>query len=196
MLGIYIPSWFGAMAFTVCFYGWAIFELIVNLRFWKSGSQNRDRFSRYLIIGGMLVGFVLSITTAGFVHSLDITTARPQVFYVGLIVMVGGLVFRWVAIRQLGAFFVPEVVIQPGQKVFQGGLYRSLRHPSYTGTLITVIGYGLALTNWLSLLIMVTVFLKIYTVRMVVEESALLEAFGDEYRQYMLRTRRIIPFLF
>jgi len=196
MLGFYAPSLFGAIAFTVCFYGWAAFEVIVNLRLWRRGSQNRDRFSRYLIIGGVLMGFTLSVLAASFLHLLDITTFRPQVFYAGLLLMVAGLAFRYVAIRQLGAFFVPEVVIQPGQRVFQGGLYRYLRHPSYTGTLITVIGYGLALTNWLSLLIMLTVFFKVYLVRMLVEESALVEAFGEEYRNYMRRTKRIIPFLF
>jgi protein-S-isoprenylcysteine O-methyltransferase Ste14 len=196
MLGLYLPSPLGTLAFTICFYGWAIFELVVNLRFWKSGSQNRDRFSRYLIIGGMLVGFTLAVLAASFIHVLDITAYRPQVFYLGLALMVGGLVFRFIAIRQLGAFFVPEVVIQPGQRVFQGGLYRTLRHPSYTGTLVTVIGYGLALTNWLSLLTMLIVFFTIYTVRMNVEEAALLEAFGDEYRTYLHRTKRIIPFVY
>jgi protein-S-isoprenylcysteine O-methyltransferase Ste14 len=196
MLGFYTPSFFGAIAFTLCFYGWAAFELIVNLRLWRRGSQNRDRFSRYLIIGGVLVGFTLSILAAHFLPMLDITGLRPQVFYTGILLMVTGLIFRWVAIRQLGAFFVPEVVIQPGQRVYQGGLYRHLRHPSYTGTLITVIGYGLALTNWLSLLIMLTVFFKVYLVRMLVEEAALVEAFGEDYRSYMRRTKRIIPFLF
>lgn len=195
MLGFYVPSALGALAFAICFYGWAAFELWVNLKGWRGGSANRDRFSRYLIIGGMLVGFMLAVAAANWLHIADITSLRPQVFYAGLALMLGGLVFRWVAIRQLGQFFVPEVVIQPGQHVIDRGLYRYLRHPSYTGTLLTVVGYGLALTNWLSLFIMLTVFLKIYLVRMLVEESALVEAFGDEYRQYMRRTKRIIPFI-
>jgi len=192
---IYLPSTFGALAFTVIFYGWAAFELWVNLKAWGSGSTNRDRFSRYLIIGGMLVGFALSVTAANWLHMLDIVAFRSEVFYSGLTLMVVGLVFRFIAIRQLGQYFVPEVVIQPGHRVVDKGLYRYLRHPSYSGTLITVLGYGLALTNWLSVLIMLTVFFKIYMVRMLVEESALTEALGDEYRQYMRRTKRIIPFV-
>jgi len=179
----------------VIFYGWAAFELWVNLKAWGSGSTNRDRFSRYLIIGGMLVGFALSVTAANWLHMLDIVAFRSEVFYSGLTLMVVGLVFRFIAIRQLGQYFVPEVVIQPGHRVVDKGLYRYLRHPSYSGTLITVLGYGLALTNWLSVLIMLTVFFKIYMVRMLVEESALTEALGDEYRQYMRRTKRIIPFV-
>jgi protein-S-isoprenylcysteine O-methyltransferase Ste14 len=91
---------------------------------------------------------------------------------------------------------VPEVVIQPGQRVLDQGLYRYLRHPSYMGTFITVFGYGLALTNWLSLLVMLVLPGLAYGYRMRVEEAALLEAFGEDYRAYMRRTKRLIPFIF
>ncbi len=195
ILGIYVPSIFGAVAFSACFYGWALFELGVNLRFWRAGSQTRDRLSRYLILGGMLFGFMLAVSAANIAHFADITFLRPGVFYSGLGLMVGGLVLRWYAIRQLGQYFVPEVVIQPGQRVIDTRLYRYVRHPSYTGVFITVFGYGLALTNWLSLLIMLAVAGSIFTVRMLVEEAALAEAFGEEYRSYMRRTKRIIPFI-
>ena len=195
MIGFYTPSPFGFVAFTLCFLGWALFELGVNLRQGRSGSTNHDRFSRYLIIAGMAVGFMAALLAANFFHLADSVTARPFVFYLGLLLMIAGLVLRTYAIRQLGQFFVPEVVVQPGQRIYQDGLYRYLRHPSYTGTLITVFGYGLALTNWISLLIMLTVFFTVYTIRIVVEEAALLEAFGDEYRRYMKRTKRLIPFV-
>ncbi len=195
MLGLYVPSVAGALAFAVCFYGWAAFELWVNLKAGRQGSTNRDRFSRYLIIGGMLVGFMSAVSAANWLPGADILFFREQVFYAGLVLMLVGLALRWVAIRQLGRYFLPEVIIQPGHRVFDGGLYRYLRHPSYTGTLITVVGYGLALTNWASLLIMLIVYFIIYLVRIQIEEAALQEALGDEYRIYMRRTHRIIPFI-
>lgn len=195
MLGFYVPSVFGAAAFTACFYGWAVFELVVNLRWWRHGSHNRDRYSRYLIIGGMLTAFTLAVGAASAAGFADIAFARPWVFYSGLALMIAGLLFRGYAIRLLGRYFVPEVVIQPGQRVVQAGIYGYIRHPSYTGTFITVLGYGLALTNWLSLLIMLAIAGAIYNVRMNIEEAALIEAFGEQYRAYMRRTRRIIPFI-
>jgi len=69
------------------------------------------------------------------------------------------------------------------------------RHPSYTGTFITILGYGLTLTNSLSLAVMLIVPGALYGFRIWVEEAALLEAFGEEYRAYMRRTKRIIPFV-
>jgi protein-S-isoprenylcysteine O-methyltransferase Ste14 len=110
--------------------------------------------------------------------------------------MVAGAVFRLYAIRQLGRYFVPEVTIQPGQRVVDQGLYRYLRHPSYTGTFITILGYALALGNWLSLAVMLLVSGLVYGLRMRIEEAALVEAFGAEYQAYMRRTKRLIPFIF
>jgi protein-S-isoprenylcysteine O-methyltransferase Ste14 len=80
--------------------------------------------------------------------------------------------------------------------VVDQGLYRYLRHPSYTGTFITIVGYGLALTNALSLAVMLALPGLDYTFRMRVEEAALCEAFGDKYRDYMRRSKRLVQFIF
>lgn len=195
MSGIYFPSPSVWIAFSACFFGWAAFELLVNLRRWQGGSANRDKFSRYLIIVGMLLAFALAVN-ATRAHAFDVTALRPQVFYSGLALMIGGLALRLAAIWHLGRFFTAEVVIQPGQRLISAGLYRHVRHPSYTGTLISVLGCGLALTNWLSLLIMVGIAAVPYSRRMQLEERALEEAFGDEYRDYMRRTKRLIPLIY
>ena len=152
MSGFYIPSAAGGALFAGCFAVWALFETWTNLKTWPAGSLNRDQLSRYVIIVVMWVSFVLAVV-ATWAHAFDLIVARPQLFYLGLALMAAGLAFRAYAIRQLGRYFTPEVTVQPGQRVVERGLYRYLRHPSYTGTFITILGFGLALTNGLSLLI-------------------------------------------
>ena len=195
MSGFYIPSAGGGALFAVCFAAWALFEAWTNLKTWPAGSLNRDQLSRYVIIAAMGVSFMLAMA-ATWAHAFDLTLARPGIFYLGLALMAAGLVFRAYAIRQLGRYFTPEVTVQPGQRVLDGGLYRYLRHPSYTGTFVTILGFGLALTNGLSLLIMLALPGLAYAYRMRVEESALCAAFGDQYRDYMRRTKRLIPFIY
>jgi protein-S-isoprenylcysteine O-methyltransferase Ste14 len=80
--------------------------------------------------------------------------------------------------------------------VVDRGAYRYVRHPSYTAGLILFIGVGLALGNWLSLLVLTLVVGLVYGYRVRVEERALLAVLGDPYRQYMMRTQRFVPFLF
>lgn len=191
---LYAPSALGAVLFSLCFFGWAAFELVVNLRLWQPGSVDRDGWTRVAIIGGMLLAFALAVA-ATRVTALGFGAGRGAVFYVGLALMGAGLALRAAAIAQLGRYFVPEVAIQPGQRVLDRGLYRYLRHPSYTGTFITIVGYALALGNWLSVAVMLVVPGLVYGWRMRVEEAALTEAFGDEYRAYMRRTKRLLPFI-
>lgn len=194
MLPLYSPSLVGQVAFNFCFLTWVLLELWVNLRPNQPGSTQRDFLSRYAILGSMMVAFAL----AGLATSLDrweVGAGRAAVFYSGLFLMLVGLLVRWLAIRQLGRYFVPEVAIQPGQPLLETGLYRYVRHPAYTGSFITIVGYGLALTNWFSLLLMVAVPAPAWAFRILVEERALLDAFGPAYGAYMQRTWRLIPFV-
>ena len=191
---LYSPSPLGAVLFIACFLAWAALEVAANLRRGHPGSINRDRWSRAAIIGGMVLALTLAVT-ATRAAAFDFAAGRAAIFYLGLTLMAGGMVLRVWAIAQLGRFFVPEVAIQPGQRVFDRGLYRYLRHPSYAGTFVTILGYGLALGNWLSLAVMLVIPGLVYGWRMRVEEAALTEAFGDEYRAYLRRTKRMIPFI-
>jgi protein-S-isoprenylcysteine O-methyltransferase Ste14 len=74
--------------------------------------------------------------------------------------------------------------------------YRYIRRPSYTGTLMTLVGIALVLRNWAGLLALMGCTAVAYSYRITVEERALTAALGEPYKQYMQRTRRIVPFLF
>ena len=75
------------------------------------------------------------------------------------------------------------------------GPYRLVRHPSYTGVLITFIGLGLAVQSGGALLVLLVVFGVSFGYRMLVEERTLLSELGPDYASYMKRTKRLIPFL-
>jgi protein-S-isoprenylcysteine O-methyltransferase Ste14 len=123
-----------------------------------------------------------------------ITTHRTILFVVGLILLWTGLGLRWYSILALGTSFTTEVATRPGQRVMKSGPYRLIRHPSYTGGILTLLGIVVCCLNWLSLAALVPV-LAGYAYRIQVEEEALADGLGDEYRQYMRRTRRLIPFI-
>jgi protein-S-isoprenylcysteine O-methyltransferase Ste14 len=62
--------------------------------------------------------------------------------------------------------------------------------------MLMYLGTGLALTNWLSVLVMVILGGLGYAYRVRVEERALASALGQSYREYMQRTKRFVPFIF
>jgi protein-S-isoprenylcysteine O-methyltransferase Ste14 len=108
--------------------------------------------------------------------------------------MIAGLTVRWWAIRALGRSFTLIVATQPGQEVVDRGPYRLVRHPSYSGSLITILGVLVACGNLLSLLGLVPALIG-YTYRIRLEEQTLTKNLGEAYRSYMRHTRRLIPFL-
>lgn len=114
-------------------------------------------------------------------------------FVVGELLFIAGLALRFWAVLTLGRFFKVTVSIQDQHRVIRSGPYRLLRHPSYTGLLVALLGLGLALGTWLGLLAIVVLPLIGVLVRIRVEESVLIDALGSEYLAYAAETRRLIP---
>jgi protein-S-isoprenylcysteine O-methyltransferase Ste14 len=72
----------------------------------------------------------------------------------------------------------------------------TVRHPSYTGALMAFLGLALCLANLASLAMMVVPVFLVFLRRMQVEDGALLQALRDPYRDYMKRTKRLIPAIY
>jgi protein-S-isoprenylcysteine O-methyltransferase Ste14 len=155
-----------------------------------------DRGSYFVLIGSIIVGAAI-----GFPLAIDWTVEaipwlRPQVTIAGFVLILLGGGLRWWAILTLGRYFTFDVAVRSAQPVVQSGPYRFVRHPAYSGTLLSLFGIGLALANWASILAIVAggVVGLLYRVR--VEEQALTDALGQPYVDYMRRTKRFIPFIF
>ena len=159
-----------------------------------AGATLKDRGSRIVVVVSVGIGIALAANLAFAVPEAAIAAPRRLVPLAGIALMVGGEVFRLYAIRSLGRYFTFVVALHPGQRVVESGPYRLIRHPSYTGSLVTLFGMCLAMANWLSLLGMIPVALG-YWYRIRVEERALVEGLGEEYRAYVRRTKRIIPYI-
>jgi len=71
-----------------------------------------------------------------------------------------------------------------------------IRHPAYAGTILTILGLGLAMTNWVSILVLLICNLPGYLYRIHVEEQALRINLGQPYVMYMQRSKRLIPFVY
>jgi protein-S-isoprenylcysteine O-methyltransferase Ste14 len=115
------------------------------------------------------------------------------VIFAAFALIVAGLIVRWTAILSLGKAFSVNVAIRSGQRLYQSGLYRIVRHPSYSGMLLCLVGIALATQNWYSASIVIVLPTLALLYRIHVEEIALIEAFGEQYRLYCQGTRRLIP---
>lgn len=187
------------VAITVLFFvtagGWEAFEiaLVVRDRARGKGATGRDRGTRltnFVVIAGTL-GAAGALTAVRSLH----TPAPNGLMAAGLLVMWAGLALRIWSISVLGPAFRTTVEVDPEQPVVTSGPYGLLRHPSYTGLLVIVAGFGLGLGEWLSLAVCLVVPSFAVVRRIQVEEAEMVGVLGDAYRDYQSRTKRLIPFV-
>jgi protein-S-isoprenylcysteine O-methyltransferase Ste14 len=159
-------------------------------------SQGQDRGSFPLIIRGIWIAIAMAFICAGAVPFALIRNGQVACFWAGIFFMVAGALFRRHCFKMLGDHFRPAVTVVPDQPVIDRGAYKWIRHPSYLAAILMFLGIGLALANWISIAVVVIIPATAYGYRIHVEEQALLETLGTPYREYMNRTKRLIPFLF
>jgi protein-S-isoprenylcysteine O-methyltransferase Ste14 len=168
----------------------------VILGFWKRAdkgstrSEDRGSLRLLLLVIGTSVGVAIVFESIGICR---LHGSRMVYHALALGLLLGGLAIRWSSIITLGRLFTVDVAIHRDHALVDSGLYKYIRHPSYTGLLMAFLGLGVSFTNWLSLgAIVVPITLAVLN-RISKEEAALREALGDSYEAYCTRTKRLIP---
>ncbi|MGD1899694.1 MAG: methyltransferase family protein [Phormidesmis sp.] len=111
-------------------------------------------------------------------------------------IMVCGLSLRYWAARVLGEFYTRTLQTVADQKIIDKAPYSVVRHPGYLGTFLLSIGAGLALMNWLVLVVSVAIEMTAKAYRIRVEEQMLTTTFGDEFDEYVSKTWKLLPYLY
>ena len=196
---IYTNAGAAGLFLTACLI-WNVPEMIGAIKQTAKVSRKeasvRDRGSMGILIGLQWVGLALNFLLGWLFPAAAIPWYRTTLFLLGVTLILLGVALRWYAIWTLGNYFTRDVAVSTDQKVVQNGPYRYIRHPAYSGTFLTMVGVGLAMTNWASLVALLTCVLLGHMYRVRVEEKALIHTIGQPYVEYMHRTRRFIPLVF
>lgn len=117
-------------------------------------------------------------------------------------VALGGIIFAlalWVFRRshkELGRNWSITLEIRERHALICAGPYAVIRHPMYTSFMLMGLGQAFLLSNWVAGLAGLIGFAILFFLRVDKEERMMLENFGPQYRAYMERTKRIIPYLY
>jgi protein-S-isoprenylcysteine O-methyltransferase Ste14 len=115
------------------------------------------------------------------------------VFLPGAAMSVASFVVRRAAIRALGRFWSLHVEMREGHEFITSGPFAYARHPVYFSMILETLGLALMLGSWITLGLVLLIFVPTLIARVRLEEHALVEKFGDAYRQYMQATPAILP---
>jgi protein-S-isoprenylcysteine O-methyltransferase Ste14 len=196
-------------AFTAIF--WTLLGLMFLMRFWfgfrvwrtgerltaERGAHQREGFWTHV------VGYVFHLLLGALVLYLWLQGGSLRRFAfpapdwlrwagVGLGIMSVGL-FAWTH-QTLGQLWSSYLQLRTGHRLITHGPYARIRHPMYSAILGWIMSLGFVAANWTPF-----VFAALGTLNVILrikgEEKMMLEQFGDEYPEYMKRTRRLFPMI-
>ena len=173
--------------------------------------KSTDRNTIWLILMGSGIGQIASLVEWAYFNnqSYNITTLvlpigfevahtsiAPSFNYwtiIGAILLIAGTAFRLYAIHTLGKYFSSTVQIKRDHKIIKAGPYKVLRHPSYTGAYIAMLGSAVFLHSITGILIFGIGMLLVYHLRIKTEEQTLIQNFKEEYLNYKKNTYKMFP---
>lgn len=151
------------------------------------------------------IGLVTALFGLAILPGFYVATGIPQsaeypanafAIALGTIIFVVALwVFRR-SHKELGRNWSITLEIRDKHKLVCSGPYALIRHPMYTSFLLMGLGQAFLLSNWVAGLAGLIGFAVLFCLRVKKEERMMLENFGPQYRSYMERTKRIIPYLY
>jgi protein-S-isoprenylcysteine O-methyltransferase Ste14 len=164
-----------------------------------AGSDARDKIANYATTVSVRADVVMLLSMFGAVGAAISLrqAALPGTPWLGvalgLALVTCGLALRHWAARTLGPFFTRSVAIRSGHRVIDTGPYRFVRHPGYTGTILSLVGLALTLWNWVSFLILVAGWVLAFIPRIKAEEAVLEANLDGPYREFERARKRLIP---
>jgi protein-S-isoprenylcysteine O-methyltransferase Ste14 len=124
---------------------------------------------------------------------IDMPGSYSWLLPLALGILILGLGVRAVAVFTLGKAFSANVALRAGQKLQRTGLYRLVRHPSYLGLELILLGFALHARTWVCFAVVLVPPTLAVLYRIHVEETALRQAFGADYEDYSRSTKRLFP---
>jgi protein-S-isoprenylcysteine O-methyltransferase Ste14 len=119
----------------------------------------------------------------------------PALAWLGTLTFGAALWLFYLTHKELGRNWSISLELRENQTLVMSGVYSRIRHPMYTAFWLWAIAQALLLPNWIAGPAGLLGFGILYVLRVRAEERLMLERFGEQYRAYMSRTGRLVPWL-
>jgi protein-S-isoprenylcysteine O-methyltransferase Ste14 len=184
------------LAFAV---GWSLLRLTPNRRARRTAVRHSARDLREFLL------LAASLTGLGIVPCIYVATHFPRfadypfmpvASYLGIAVDIAALYMFYRTHRDLGHNWSVSLDLRERHTLVTTGIYATIRHPMYSGFWLMAVAQALLLPNWVAGPAGLVGFGILFFGRVRREEEMMIAAFGDEYRAYIRRTARVVPWLY
>lgn len=162
----------------------------------RSISSQRDRYNRVIVgISFLLFPFMVSLPYYEWRSLLSMHVPVFLLFMapLGVVILLCGSVVLLASRIQIGHYGGAKITVEEDHHLITDGMYRHIRNPQYLGFILLFLGYSFSLGSLFVTFMTTLLLFVIFRSRIILEERLLLDVFGEEYAEYMRRTRRLVP---
>jgi protein-S-isoprenylcysteine O-methyltransferase Ste14 len=141
---------------------------------------------------------VICIMLVYFAKWIDFAIINFNIYFrliVGLLLIGIGYILFFLSHKYLGRNWssLIDKKVSENKKLIKTGVYKYVRHPMYSSSLITLFGFGILSANWLIFSISFLILIFFYVYKVPREEKFLINNFGREYLNYKKETGGFFP---
>ena len=179
--------------------GWALLRLNPNRRARKTAVRYSGRDVReFLLLAVSLtgLGIVPCLYVAAHIPRFADYPFSPVASYLGVAADIAAIWLFYRTHRDLGHNWSVSLDLRESHTLVTTGIYGTVRHPMYAGFWLMALAQVLLLPNWVAGPAGLVGFGVLFFGRIGREEEMMISAFGEEYRAYMRRTARVLPWFY
>ena len=195
-LGTNLLGWF-LLLFGIAYpAGAVIYYFIRREPFWRSAAgdvlceEKGDRSFWLILPGFLVVFFAPPVEWMVMPHLLPHTTWMQ---ITGLVLILAAVALIIWARSHIRGLYTGHIEIHAGHHLVATGPYCLIRHPGYAAFILLALGIVLGYSSLIGLIAVPLLLLPGLVYRMKVEERLLAEQFGDEYLNYIRKSKKLIP---
>jgi protein-S-isoprenylcysteine O-methyltransferase len=177
---------------------WAVFGVLWLLPavFGKRTRQRQSPGSRILQLVMLVAAYVLFANQDWGWNLLNrrLAPAGMRTSAIGYGLLAAGMLFALWARVFLGRNWSSNVTLKRDHTLVRSGPYRIVRHPIYTGLLVALLGTAIALGP-LRCFVGVVLAAIAWKFKSMTEETFMVQQFGDQYRQYQMEVKSLVPYI-
>lgn len=174
---------------------WGVLEAVRFILEWRRDRLAGDATSAVVVLLTVVAALWVGVPLTR-AHVLALPGSTTVHLWLGVVVLWLGIALRAWAVATLGTLYTTGVLIRPDHRLISSGPYAVLRHPSYTGLALALLGLTLAGGSGAAITTTAALLATGLGYRIRVEESALRVALGDAYTAYARGTSRVLPCIY
>lgn len=147
------------------------------------------------LVGFSLIGKINLPVSVFLIQDLSFIDIQILKITGAVLFTIGTIIMLWSRITLWDSFRLGGVEPSDSDKLILSGPFKVLRHPTYLSIIINSLGLAIIVQS-LSIFVLFTLLIVLIIRVIPIEEALLVKTYGEEYKDYQKKVKKILPFVY